>query len=268
MAFRLKIEGNDLVIFEDGAPETEYISNPAGFTVVKFPDSTNVEFYDYSQKRDGSRDTFLLGEENNSFVITDLIDDSSGSTFASVSAFKTFIRPKISFFSSTMGGSNFIPTNEKGAVNGVATLDSTGNVPLSQLGNIPEKEEFLFDRVETISNSSATPVEYFTTVQGGTEITTDFNPTGGDYEITGIAICTNTSTNGRLKLQLQISGVSVYSQDFVKEPKDVNDRIYAPFNHPNIAITAGTKTLQLNLSNDGSGTSVTYEAHISIKKKQ
>lgn len=35
------------------------------------------------------------------------------------------------------GSTNAIPLSQKGASNGVATLDSTGNVPLSQLGNVP-----------------------------------------------------------------------------------------------------------------------------------
>ncbi|MFV8049956.1 hypothetical protein [Mycobacterium sp. 48b] len=35
------------------------------------------------------------------------------------------------------GSSNAIPLSQKGANNGVATLDSSGNVPLSQLGNVP-----------------------------------------------------------------------------------------------------------------------------------
>ena len=35
------------------------------------------------------------------------------------------------------GSTNAIPLSQKGVANGVATLDSTGNVPLSQLGNAP-----------------------------------------------------------------------------------------------------------------------------------
>lgn len=98
MAFRLKIEGFYLVVFEDGAPETEYISNPTAVTVAKFPDTTNVQFYDYSQKIDGIRDPHLLGNENSIFEITSLVDDDTGSVFASVSEFKFFIRGKIGFF--------------------------------------------------------------------------------------------------------------------------------------------------------------------------
>ena len=100
MAFRLKIEGNDLVVFEDGAPETEYISNPTAVTVAKFPNATEVQFYDYSQKQNQGLDPFLLGDKNTSFVITSLIDDRTGVAFTSVANFKTFIRGKIGYFSS------------------------------------------------------------------------------------------------------------------------------------------------------------------------
>ena len=44
MDFRLKIEGNDLVIFEDGSPETEYISNPTAVTVAKLFTETKSRF--------------------------------------------------------------------------------------------------------------------------------------------------------------------------------------------------------------------------------
>lgn len=37
----------------------------------------------------------------------------------------------------TVAGSQVLVDADKGANNGVASLDSTGNVPLSQLGNIP-----------------------------------------------------------------------------------------------------------------------------------
>jgi hypothetical protein len=53
---------------------------------------------------------------------------------------------------------NNIPKSEKGANNGVATLDGTGNVPLSQLGNVPAsgtaKMMFAMDWV-TASSSEA-----------------------------------------------------------------------------------------------------------------
>ena len=104
MAFRLKIEGNDLVVFEDGTPETEYISNPKAVTVAKFPTTTEVEFYDYSQKQNQGLDPFLLGDADTRFTITALVDDITGLPFTSVAAFKTFIRSRIGFILSSGSG--------------------------------------------------------------------------------------------------------------------------------------------------------------------
>ena len=50
MADRLKIEGNFLVLFEDGNPLNEYISSPKAVTIARFPDSSNVQFYQYFPK--------------------------------------------------------------------------------------------------------------------------------------------------------------------------------------------------------------------------
>lgn len=56
-----------------------------------------------------------------------------------VTAINTTVQAVKDWFAQWFGGgsSNAIPLSQKGANNGVATLDSSGNVPLSQLGNVP-----------------------------------------------------------------------------------------------------------------------------------
>lgn len=69
------------------------------------------------------------------------------------------------------GSTNAIPLSQKGAANGVATLDSAGNVPLSQLGNVPANggeptEHVLF----TISASQSIPNGAATSITGWQQV--------------------------------------------------------------------------------------------------
>ena len=127
-------------------------------------------------------------------------------------------------------------------------------------------EEFYFQRVETIDNSTGTPVEYFTEVQGGTEITNTATYTGGTYLININFVCLNTSTSGSVKVDIQVGGTSVFADPYEVEPKD-NDNIYYVGISKRIPITAGVKAVDVNLTNVGSGTGRIFEANVTITKK-
>ena len=70
---------------------------------------------------------------------------------------------------------NFIPTSEKGAVNGVPTLDSTGKIPSSQLPEtqfpemnfIPTNEKGVANGVATLSSSGKVPTSQLPDDIGG-----------------------------------------------------------------------------------------------------
>jgi hypothetical protein len=155
-------------------------------------------------------------------------------------------------FKTLIGGTNVTITNNANDL----TIDASG-------GASPER--FYLKRVETIDNATATPIEYFTEVQGGTEISNVINVTGGTYWFEWSFICLNTSKSGRVVVDLQVNSVDVFSQSFRREPKD-NDEIFYISISKQITLSSGNNTIQIQLSNDGSGTGRIFEANAQITK--
>ena len=155
-------------------------------------------------------------------------------------------------FKTLIGGTNVTITNNANDL----TIDASG-------GASPER--FYLERVETIDNATATPIEYFTEVQGGTEISNVINVTGGTYWFEWSFICLNTSKSGRVVVDLQVNTVDVFSQSFRREPKD-NDEIFYISISKQITLSSGNNTIQIQLSNDGSGTGRIFEANAQITK--
>ena len=155
-------------------------------------------------------------------------------------------------FKTLIGGTNVIITNNATDL----TIDASG-------GSSPE--QFYLERVETIDNASGTPVEYFTEVQGGTEISNIINVTGGTYWFEWSFICANTSQSGSVVVNPQVNSSDVFAQPSEHEPKDSDNRLYIHISK-RIVLSSGNNTIQLQQSNSGSGTGRIYEANVQITK--
>ena len=155
-------------------------------------------------------------------------------------------------FKTLIGGTNVTITNNANDL----TIDATGGA---------STEQFYLERVETIDNGTAVPIEYFTEVQGGTEISNVINVTGGTYWFEWSFICFNTSKSGRVVVDLQVNSVNVFSQSFRREPKDTDEFFYQSISK-RVDLSSGNNTIQIQLSNDTSGTGRIYEANVQITK--
>jgi hypothetical protein len=126
-------------------------------------------------------------------------------------------------------------------------------------------EQFYLERTETIDNSTAVDIEYFTEVQGGTEISNVVSATGGTYWYELSFICLNTSKSGRVVVNAQINSIDIFSQEYRRETKDTDEIFYESISK-RVTLSAGNNTIQVQLSNDGSGTGRIFEANVQLTK--
>ncbi|MGI9555837.1 MAG: hypothetical protein ACR2M9_03170 [Cyanophyceae cyanobacterium] len=145
------------------------------------------------------------------------------------------------------------------------TLTGTADEIIINASGGGTTEQFYLERTETINNTTAVDIEYFTFVQGGTEIVNTINVTGGTYffEISFLAFC--TSNNGRIVVNPQVNSTNIFSQPYKRERKD-NDEIFYESISKRVALSAGVNTIQLQLSNNGSGSARIFEANVQITK--
>jgi len=129
----------------------------------------------------------------------------------------------------------------------------------------PKKESFSLQRTETIDNSSGTGQEYFTFVQGGTEISNSIIAIGGEYDISINFLCLNTSTSGSVVMEPILNGTPIFAQPYEVEPKD-NDNVYYVGIKKRITLLAGANIIELEQSNVGAGTGRIFEANVIIKQ--
>ena len=155
-------------------------------------------------------------------------------------------------FKSLIAGTNITLTPGTNDI----TIDASGGA---------SAEQFYLERTETIDNSTAVDIEYFTEVQGGTEISNVVSATGGTYWYELSFICLNTSKSGRVVVNAQINSVDIFSQEYRREPKDTDEIFYESIGK-RVTLSAGNNTIQVQLSNDGSGTGRIFEANVQLTK--
>ena len=126
-------------------------------------------------------------------------------------------------------------------------------------------ETFYLERIETIDEGTTTPKEYFTFVQGGTEINNIVNASGGDYNMQISVLATNTSAGGYVVINSQIGATNIFSQPYTKQPKANQDIFYISINKK-VTLAAGNNTINLQLSNIGGGNGRIFEANVKLTK--
>ncbi len=146
---------------------------------------------------------------------------------------------------------------------GVTITPGVDEITLSASGTTVET--FYLERTETIDNNSAVDIEYFTEVQGGTEIVNVISAVGGTYLLNINWICLNTSQGGSIVVTPQIDSVDVFSQAYEQEPKDSDNIFYGSISK-RVTLAAGNNTIQLQMRNEGPGTARIFEANCTITK--
>ena len=147
----------------------------------------------------------------------------------------------------------------------ITLTQNANDIEISASGGGGSSEAFYLQRVETINNATATDVEFFTYVQGGTEITNTITATGGNYFFEYSFLCFNTSKSGRVVINPQVNSTDIFSNPLKREPKDSSEVFYICISKQ-IALSAGTNTIQLQLQNEGNGTARIFEANVKITK--
>jgi hypothetical protein len=229
MALELKISYNFLVI-TDTVSGNVIIREPREDIKYFRNSSDNYSFIYRFPKRSGADIEYVVN--SNSYAFTDIIDERTGLSFTNVSELDSYLDEKL------------------------ATDFSSGSAT----------EMFYFTRTETIDNSTATDVNYFTLAQNSTEINPIANISSGDYHVHWFVLCTSTSVTGRVSVTFEINGVPYFVESFQKEPKDTNDRFYVTSSKI-ISLPAGNSSFNVLFKSNGSGSARVYEANVLIEKK-
>jgi len=145
---------------------------------------------------------------------------------------------------------------------GVTITPGANDITLSATG---ASEMFYLERIETIDNNTAINVEYFTFVQGGTQIVNVINAVGGVYLFELSFLCLNTSRSGSVVVSPELNAIPIFSQSYSQEPKDTTNVFYTSISK-RVTLLAGNNTININLSNVGNGTGRIFEANCTITK--
>lgn len=149
MAYRLKIEGNFLVVFEDGNPSIEYINNVVGATVFRADADDVVRFYWLKADKDGSLNEYLLGGSDSEFDADTLIDDRTGLPFSSIQELKKLLRKKLLFFF-TQAEINYAQRIDE------KTTAKTVYIGKAEIGALPSSAVWQIKRISDVTTTTIT----------------------------------------------------------------------------------------------------------------
>ena len=220
MAERIKIEGNFIIIFEDGNPSNEYVNSHRSKVTPKYDESDNVRFY--------INDT-LIGDEIVQFNCTTIIDDRTGAVFTSVPELKTFLSVNLG---PEAGGTEIVETVTGDGVGGTASnVVMTFPTP-AQIGAKPDfTENTAFNKdFGTAAGDVMNAGTYDPNSVGADAF--DYGNFLGTFQITGTPQTVNLSSDiDNLSVTANIVDLTTSSQDIqingiVAPPAGVNRVIF------------------------------------------
>mgnify|MGYP003629583725 CR=1 FL=1 len=215
-----------------------------------------------------SQNTTNSVEITGSLKVTNTISSSfigNGSALTNIVASATPAGPNTSIqfnnSGTTSGSSQFTLNKTNGHVTAVAFSGSGAALT----GVLAEIERFYLHRVETINNPTSSYIEYFSKPQNSTELENTASVSGGTYFLECSVLCRNTSLGGRVFINPKIDSTNVFSKPFAREPKSSEDIFYVSVSK-RVTLSAGDRTIQLQLANSGSGNARIFEANIQLTK--
>ena len=154
-------------------------------------------------------------------------------------------------------------------------IDNDSNVPGTYVDDALNN---IKDDLDTLKNSfyieKITPgapvttggalVEFFSSATGGV-VPRSIDPAAGTYRVKISFIGANSSTFGRIVVDLQINGTSIFSVPYAHEPQDTNNRFWVTMER-RVALSSGAQNVDINITQVGAGTAAMYEANVEIEE--
>jgi hypothetical protein len=166
MAERLQIEGNVLVVFEDGTPSNEYIRAKRSTTVPKYDENDILRFKDQ---------TGFLGDGQIEFDTATIIDDITGLPFTSLTYLKEFLSVNLS-----SDCCEFIPISA-GLVNQIIVTQSNYTTTIG--GTIDSTKEYFLDGVIDLGTTQITVPSGGITIRGYSFVLSGLVSTENSYDM-------------------------------------------------------------------------------------
>jgi len=193
MADRIKISGSFIVIFDDGTGD-EFIRHPRANTTYLSNGSDNLTFYDIAPVLNGTGQRFILAPSHGSINSGTVLDDRTGSTFASVGALKDFLDSQIGFFLpvdyqtelSLLNIPNRIPLNRDGSSVdlGTSVLDVWGSNADLVYETTATAWEILSDNAADTAAGTGMRTVTVTTLDGNFNLKTEIITMNGTTPVT------------------------------------------------------------------------------------
>jgi len=133
-------------------------------------------------------------------------------------------------------------------------------------GRLGKTEEFILTRMESISNSTATAIEYLSYPKNGTEISNVIVASGGDYYFSFSSIIQNSKKGGSVNCYPMINTSSIFKARFRYEPDQAKNMFACSMADKPIKLKNGKNTISFYFYSLDRGYATVHELTVKIKK--